>query len=200
MPHDWWIGIRGFAQGNRDCRGGPRAILRCSLEAVRYPPPRHGYQVVKTRRDLSFGLRPATGAPPAQWLVGGGRDGYESALAFMAARATAAIRRRQCRPWGISMDVMLRVVIRGRVQGIGYRAWTEVTAVEHGLEGWVRNCRDGSVEALFAGPKEVVLEMIELCRQGPPGARVDGIDHRAARSEDLALRRRGELFSVLATV
>jgi len=89
MPHDWWIGIRGFAQGNRDCRGGPRAILRCSLEAVRYPPPRHGYQVVKTRRDLSFGLRPATGAPPAQWLVGGGRVGYESALAFMAARATA---------------------------------------------------------------------------------------------------------------
>ena len=98
------------------------------------------------------------------------------------------------------MDVMLRVVIRGRVQGIGYRAWTEITAIEHGIEGWVRNCRDGSVEALFAGPQEVVLSMIELCRQGPPGARVDGIDHRAARSEDLALRRRGELFSVLATV
>ena len=98
------------------------------------------------------------------------------------------------------MDVMLRVVIRGRVQGVGYRAWAEITALEHGLEGWVRNCRDGSVEALFAGPKDVVLAMTELCRQGPPGARVDGIDHRAARSEDMGLRRRGELFSVLATV
>jgi acylphosphatase len=98
------------------------------------------------------------------------------------------------------MDVIVRVVIRGRVQGIGYRAWTEITALEQGLEGWVRNCRDSSVEALFAGPKEVVLAMIELCRQGPPGARVDGIDQRAARSEDLELRRRGELFSVLATV
>ena len=98
------------------------------------------------------------------------------------------------------MDVIVRVVIRGRVQGIGYRAWTEITALEQGLEGWVRNCRDGSVEAVFAGPKEVVLAVIELCRQGPPGARVDGIDQRAARSDDLALRRRGELFSVLATV
>ncbi|HWX72061.1 MAG TPA: acylphosphatase [Xanthobacteraceae bacterium] len=98
------------------------------------------------------------------------------------------------------MDVIVRVVIRGRVQGIGYRVWTEITALEHGLEGWVRNCRDGSVEALFAGPKEVVLAMIELCRQGPPGARIDHLDQRAARSEDLALRRRGELFSVLATV
>ena len=97
------------------------------------------------------------------------------------------------------MDVIVRVVIRGRVQGIGYRAWTEITALEQGLEGWVRNCRDGSVEAVFAGPKEVVLAMIELCRQGPPGARIDYLDQRAARSEDLALRRRGELFSVLAT-
>ena len=83
------------------------------------------------------------------------------------------------------MDVIVRVVIRGRVQGIGYRAWTEITALEHGLEGWVRNCRDGSVEAVFAGPKEVVLAMIELCRQGPPGARVDDIDQRAARSDGL---------------
>jgi acylphosphatase len=64
----------------------------------------------------------------------------------------------------------------------------------------VRNCRDGSVEALFAGPEELVLTMIELCREGPPGARVDAIDQREASSEDLALRRRGELFSVLGSV
>jgi acylphosphatase len=98
------------------------------------------------------------------------------------------------------MDVIFQVVIRGRVQGVGYRAWIEVTAEERGVEGWVRNCRDGSVEALFAGPEEIVLTMIELCRQGPPGARVDAIDQREASAEDLALRRRGELFSVLASV
>ena len=80
------------------------------------------------------------------------------------------------------MDVIVRVVIRGRVQGIGYRAWTEITALEQGLEGWVRNCRDGSVEAVFAGPKETVLAMIELCRQGPRGAQRRR--HRSARRRD----------------
>jgi acylphosphatase len=98
------------------------------------------------------------------------------------------------------MDVLFQAVIRGLVQGVGYRAWTEVTAEERGVEGWVRNRRDGSVEALFAGPEEIVLTMIELCREGPPGARVDAIDQREASSEDLALRRRGELFSVLGSI
>ena len=97
------------------------------------------------------------------------------------------------------MDVTVHVVIRGRVQGVGFRAWTEVTALEHGLEGWVRNRRDGAVEALFAGPQEFVLAMVEACRHGPPGSRVDAVDQRSGTPEDLALRRRGELFSVLAT-
>ena len=95
------------------------------------------------------------------------------------------------------MDVIFRVVISGRVQGIGFRAWTELTALELGVEGWVRNRRDGSVEAVFAGTEEVVLTMIELCRQGPPGSRIDALDQREAADGDLALRRRGELFSVL---
>lgn len=98
------------------------------------------------------------------------------------------------------MDVIFRVVIRGRVQGVGFRAWTETMAVERGLEGWVRNRRDGGVEAIFAGAEEVVLTMIELCRAGPPGARVDALDQLDADSADLALRRSGELFSVLSTV
>jgi len=97
------------------------------------------------------------------------------------------------------MDVIRHVNISGRVQGIGYRAWTEYTALERGIQGWVRNRRDGSVEALFAGPAEAVAAMIEQCRQGPPGARIDAIDQREAGSEELALRRRGELFSVLGT-
>lgn len=93
-----------------------------------------------------------------------------------------------------------RVLIRGRVQGVGFRAWTEISAAERGIEGWVRNRRDGSVEALFAGASDAVLAMIELCREGPPGARVEAIDQREAGAEDLALRRRGEQFSVLASV
>ena len=91
------------------------------------------------------------------------------------------------------------VVIRGRVQRIGYRAWTEMTALELGLEGWVRNRRDGTVEALFAGLAEDVAAMLEACRQGPPGARVESIDEQEATQGDLALRRPGELFSVLMT-
>ena len=92
-----------------------------------------------------------------------------------------------------------RAVIRGRVQGVGYRVWTEMTALELGLEGWVRNRRDGTVEALFAGPQEAVEAMLEACRQGPPGARVEAIDEREAKHDDLALRHPGELFSVLMT-
>ena len=60
-----------------------------------------------------------------------------------------------------------QVTIRGRVQGVGYRAWVEHQAMARDLEGWVRNRRDGSVEALFAGPAEVVSDMIALCRRGP---------------------------------
>jgi len=97
------------------------------------------------------------------------------------------------------MDVIFHVVISGRVQGVGFRAWTEIMAAQRGIEGWVRNLRDGSVEAVFAGAEESVLAMLELCRDGPRGARIDAIDQREGSAEDLALRRRGELFSVLET-
>jgi acylphosphatase len=97
------------------------------------------------------------------------------------------------------MDVIRHIVIRGRVQGVGFRAWTEYTALERGLQGWVRNRRDGSLEALFVGPPDVVAAMIEACREGPRGSRVEAIDQREGAREELALLRRGELFSVLAT-
>jgi acylphosphatase len=91
------------------------------------------------------------------------------------------------------------VVIRGRVQGVGYRAWVEHAALQRGLEGWVRNCRDGSVEAVFAGPPTAVAAMVEACGRGPPGARVATVDQRDGGPNDLALRRPGEMFSVLMT-
>ena len=91
------------------------------------------------------------------------------------------------------------VLIRGRVQRVGYRAWVEYTALEQGLEGWVRNRRDGAVEAVFAGSPETVAEMVEVCRQGPPGAHVETIDQREGGPDELKRRRPGDLFSVLPT-
>ncbi|TMJ62877.1 MAG: acylphosphatase [Alphaproteobacteria bacterium] len=92
-----------------------------------------------------------------------------------------------------------QVTIVGRVQGVGYRAWVEHRARARGLEGWVRNRRDGRVEALFAGPAEVVSEMIASCRRGPSSARVEAVQEEGASPEALKLRRAGERFSVLPT-
>ncbi|OKO85547.1 acylphosphatase [Bradyrhizobium sp. AS23.2] len=95
---------------------------------------------------------------------------------------------------------ILQVMIRGRVQGVGYRAWVEYQATTSGLEGWVRNRRDGSVEALFAGTPKHVADMVALCRHGPPSSRVDSVTSETASADELNLRRAGEAFSVLPTV
>jgi acylphosphatase len=97
-------------------------------------------------------------------------------------------------------DTIRQVTIRGRVQGVGYRYWVEQQASARGLEGWVRNRRDGSVEALFAGRPDVVSGMIALCRRGPSSARVDAVEEEQANAEALGLRRPGERFSVLPTI
>jgi acylphosphatase len=99
----------------------------------------------------------------------------------------------------VSETVIRRVLIRGRVQGVGYRAWTEDTALVNGINGWVRNRADGAVEAVFAGSPESVATMIAACWQGPPGARVDRIDEHDSSSEELAMRWQGEGFSTLPT-
>ena len=96
-------------------------------------------------------------------------------------------------------DTIRQVRITGRVQGVGYRAWVDHQARAHGLEGWVRNRRDGSVEALFAGPADVVDEMIAECRLGPSSARVEAVQEEPAGPDALKLRRPGEGYSVLAT-
>ena len=97
-------------------------------------------------------------------------------------------------------DVIRHVTIRGRVQGVGYRYWLEQQATARDLEGWVRNRRDGSVEALFAGPPGKVGEMVALCRHGPPSARVESVISETANEDALNLRRAGEEFSVLPTI
>jgi len=70
--------------------------------------------------------------------------------------------------------VQERVVIKGRVQGVFYRNWTIENATQVGLKGWVRNRKDGSVEALFSGSVDAVQEMEQRCRRGPPDALVTG--------------------------
>jgi acylphosphatase len=76
------------------------------------------------------------------------------------------------------MRSAVRAEIRGRVQGVGYRAWTAERARALGLAGWVRNRADGSVEAVFAGPADAVERMLADCRSGPPAARVDAVERR----------------------
>ena len=74
----------------------------------------------------------------------------------------------------------VHVRITGRVQGVGYRAWTVDEARRCGLSGWVRNLSNGDVEAVFSGPAVTVDDMIAACRRGPPSARVDHVTVDAA--------------------
>ncbi len=69
-----------------------------------------------------------------------------------------------------------RLVITGRVQGVGYRQWMCREAGHLGVTGWVRNLRDGRVEAVVDGAPEAVARMIERARSGPPAARVTDVD------------------------
>jgi acylphosphatase len=91
------------------------------------------------------------------------------------------------------------VIVRGRVQGVGYRLWMQDLALEHGVEGWVRNRRDGAVEAVFAGPAEAIEQIVAACRRGPPAAAVGGVEQREGSPAELAMRRCGERFSLLPT-
>jgi acylphosphatase len=76
------------------------------------------------------------------------------------------------------------VRIEGRVQGVWYRGWAVSEAQARHLSGWVRNRTDGSVEALFAGPKADVDAMLEACWQGPPAARVTKVLPRPVDAPD----------------
>jgi acylphosphatase len=76
-----------------------------------------------------------------------------------------------------------QVRVTGRVQGVFFRGWTSDEARSLGVTGWVRNCSDGSVEAHLEGAAEDVEELIDIMREGPPGARVDDIETETADPE-----------------
>ena len=74
------------------------------------------------------------------------------------------------------VNVRAHLFISGRVHGVFFRAFTRDIAHSFGLNGWVRNLRDGRVEALFEGEKGLIEQAIKECYNGPPGARVSNIE------------------------
>jgi acylphosphatase len=89
------------------------------------------------------------------------------------------------------MRVSRRYIISGRVQGVGFRYFTEAAAAREGIHGWVRNLPDGRVEACAEGDADAVDRFENKLRHGPPGARVEGVE-----VEDVVPVGRGAGFSV----
>ncbi len=79
----------------------------------------------------------------------------------------------------------MRVIVSGRVQGVGYRAWAVTEARKLGLNGWVRNRHDGSVEMVLSGDDGSIRQMIGACHAGPPFARVDTVIETVTDESDV---------------
>lgn len=79
----------------------------------------------------------------------------------------------------------MRVIIEGRVQGVGYRAWAVEQAQALGLNGWVRNRRDGSVEVMIDGPLKQLMGFVAYCQDGPSAAHVRRVSTSPADGEIL---------------
>jgi acylphosphatase len=80
----------------------------------------------------------------------------------------------------------VHAIIGGRVQGVGYRAWVRTEAEARGIGGWVRNCANGDVEAVFQGAAETVDEFCAACWRGPAQAKVDRVDVMQAGAGECA--------------
>jgi acylphosphatase len=97
-------------------------------------------------------------------------------------------------------DRIVRATIVGRVQGIGYRVWTQAEAEALGLGGWVRNRRNGDVEAVFAGSPAAVEALCRRLWRGPPAARVERVEVSDAGADDLAAGGGAPGFRQIATI
>ena len=85
----------------------------------------------------------------------------------------------------MSCKVRIHVWVQGRVQGVGFRAYTEAMARNAGVQGWVRNLRDGRVEAVFEGSLSGVEAMVTWCERGSPGSKVESLERRSESPEDV---------------
>jgi acylphosphatase len=83
----------------------------------------------------------------------------------------------------MATTIVRRLVIKGRVQGVGFRYGLADEARALGLRGWVRNCRDGDVEAIVAGSPQSVDAIIAWAHEGPPGAKVSAVSVEPATGE-----------------
>ncbi|ATQ67258.1 MULTISPECIES: acylphosphatase [Methylosinus] len=81
---------------------------------------------------------------------------------------------------------ILRIIVEGRVQGVGFRAFVAREAGRLALEGWASNRRDGSVEIVAGGPAAAIEALVAAARRGPPAARVDAL--RCDDAEEAVLR------------
>ncbi len=79
----------------------------------------------------------------------------------------------------------LHLLISGRVQGVGYRAWTQRTARKLALNGWVRNLTDGRVEAVVQGHVDAINQLVSDCQSGPPLARVTSVDTKPLETSEM---------------
>lgn len=128
-------------------------------------------------------------------------SGANMSRAAMRRRAGSARARASfAQAWRIPLTTTSHAAFRGCVQGVGFRAFVGDVAIRHQLQGWVRNRRDGSVEAVFAGAAEAVEAAIAACRKGPLHGRVDDAEVREGTPGELALRRDRNGFAVLPTV
>jgi acylphosphatase len=111
-------------------------------------------------------------------IYSGGNKNFFNSLLGCEGAPVGADRRLEIFPSACyKVGVMqVRAVIRGRVQGVCYRAWTQQTACSLGLKGWVCNRPDGSVELQAQGAAEPLRELLRLCRQGPPAAQVEAVE------------------------
>ena len=76
--------------------------------------------------------------------------------------------------------------VKGRVQGVGFRASTREQALQLGLDGWAKNCPDGRVEIHAEGDKATLEEFVNWCRQGPPAAQVLNLDVQWVATQNLS--------------
>ncbi len=90
----------------------------------------------------------------------------------------------------MSGNTCLRLVIHGRVQGVGYRESMREAAGRLGISGWVRNRLDGTVEAVVCGASTDVESLLDWSRRGPPAARVDRVEQHPAEGEFSGFERR----------